>query len=219
MNVMVIAPHADDEILGCGGTISKYIDAGYNVHILIVTKGLKPVNGKFQVREEAKKLHKFLKTKLIFLDFKTTCLDVTRTAEIAEQIFEEISKNNIQILFIPHRGDIHNDHREVFDAALVASRPVNNNPVKEIYAYETLSETEWSPPYSSNVFIPNVFIDIEDYIDLKINAMEYYKSQIKTFPNPRSKKGIIALAQYRGATIGVKYAEAFMLIRKIKNTV
>lgn len=214
MNILIIAPHADDEVLGCGGIIAKYIKLGYLVNVLIVTKGLRPES---TVRMEAEKSHRILGvTKTYYLDFLTTHLDTIRTAEIAKEIAIILKRLKTERLFIPFRGDIHNDHKQVFDAALVASRPINGCLVKEILAYETLSETEWGAPFASDTFIPNIFIQIEGQINQKVAAMKCYKSQIKKFPHPRSVEGIRALAKYRGVTIEKKYAEAFMLIRKIE---
>ena len=122
----------------------------------------------------------------------------------------------LRYLFIPHRGDIHHDHFIVFNAALVAARPVGIYTVKEIYSYETLSETEWAAPFADNVFVPDHFIDVEKYISFKLEAMSCYTGQLRTFPNPRSLEAIEALAKFRGATVGIKRAEAFMTIRTIE---
>jgi LmbE family N-acetylglucosaminyl deacetylase len=121
----------------------------------------------------------------------------------------------IDTLFLPHRGDIHNDHRVVFNAGLVASRPVGNYSVKQIFAYETLSETEWAAPFADDAFIPTHFVDVTEFFDAKLEAMSSFKSQFKQFPNPRSKEGLTALASFRGSTIGVMRAEAFITIRTI----
>ena len=120
------------------------------------------------------------------------------------------------MVFVPHRGDIHKDHKAVFDAVLVACRPLNNCPVKKIYAYETLSETEWGAPYASDVFIPNVFITLsEEEFQSKCDALAFFVSQMKSFPASRSVESIEALAMYRGSTVTSSRAEAFMLIREI----
>ena len=120
------------------------------------------------------------------------------------------------MLFIPHQGDIHIDHTVVFKASLVAARPVGNYSVKSIYAYETLSETEWAAPFCSETFIPNHFVNIEPYINKKLEAMSCFSGQIRNFPNPRSLEGIEALAKFRGATVGFDRAEAFMTIRTVE---
>ena len=118
-------------------------------------------------------------------------------------------------VFISHGGDIHKDHQITFEATLVAARPVNKCPVKSIYSYETLSETEWSPPFTTNAFIPTFFVDVTEFLENKIAAFNFFKTQVKEFPHPRSVEAIQNLANLRGSAIGVERAEAFMVIRQI----
>lgn len=118
-------------------------------------------------------------------------------------------------VFIPHRGDMHRDHQIAADAAMVALRPNRSHKVKRVLAYEVLSETDWNIPNTQNAFIPNVYEDITKQINFKLMAMEGYKSQLREYPAARSLEGIKALAVHRGVTVGVKYAEAFMLIREV----
>jgi LmbE family N-acetylglucosaminyl deacetylase len=220
MNIMVIAPHADDEVLGCGGLIRKKNSENHNVYVLIVTKGspnfYSPDKVK-NVRNEAIKAHEILGVKeTYFFDFHAPELDITSTANIASAITEKLKQLNIEELYIPHRGDVHSDHKVVANACYVAIRPINNLPIKAVYAYETLSETEWAPPFGDDAFIPDHFVNITNFLDYKLNAMRCFKSQLKEFPHPRSIKTITALAQYRGSTVGVEFAESFMSIRSIE---
>ena len=178
MRVLIIAPHPDDEILGCGGLIAKYLAEGHEVFVGIVTKETEP----------------------LFTEEQDTLIRKVQPEEV----------------YIPHRGDMHLDHKMVVDACMVALRPRFDYTVKRIYAYETLSETEWDIPNTTNAFIPNVYVDITKYIDKKTAAMAEVKSQVCAFPNPRSIEAIRALAMLRGSTISREYAEAFMLIRDIK---
>lgn len=222
-NVLIIAPHPDDEILGCGGIMAKYVAKGMNVYVAIVTNGhlgapeLFPKEGTEKVRSEAKESHKYLGIKeTFFLDFPVLNLVSKPSYKLSMAISSIIKKLQIDTLYIPHRGDIHEDHKVTFEATLVAARPVNSNSVKRIYAYETLSETEWSAPYGDNTFIPTVFENISEFIELKKKAFQFFTTQEKKFPHPRSLKTIEVLSNYRGATVGVPNAEAFMLIREIK---
>lgn len=219
MNILIIAPHADDEILGCGGIMAKYIAEGHQVKVLIMTKAIAslfPEALMSQIRNEARNSHRYLGvSETIFCDFPAPMLDQTASYKMSMEIAKLITKFKPERVYIPHRGDIHKDHKMVFEAALVAMRPINNCPVKEIYAYETLSETEWAAPFGDDAFIPNVFTDISEYIEAKKDAMKCFESQLKDFPHSRSLEVIEALAKYRGATIGKPAAEAFMLIRKI----
>jgi len=218
-NILIIGPHPDDEVLGCGASIKKHITEGHNVFILIVTRGNPSIYSEERianVRNEALVAHKQLGVAgTRFFDFHAPNLDMVSLADISSAIAAHIQELEIDILFLPHRGDIHNDHRVVFNAGLVAARPVGNYTVKEIYTYETLSETEWAPPFGDDAFIPTHFVDVTKFFEAKLEAMSCFKSQFKQFPNPRSREGLTALASFRGLTVGVMRAEAFMTIRTI----
>ncbi len=218
-NILILAPHPDDEVLGCGATIKRLSNEGHNLFVLVVTRG----SSKFysddkieNVRNEALQAHKLLGVQqTFFLDFPAPELDTVPIADISREISKVLSENKINVLYLPHRGDIHNDHRVVFNAGLVAARPVGGCTVTEIYAYETLSETEWAAPFADDAFIPTCFVNVEETLNAKMEAMKCFKSQLKAFPNPRSLETIEALAKLRGATVGFKAAEAFMVIRQI----
>ena len=218
--LLVVAPHPDDEVLGCGGTIRKFTNRGYEAYVFVVTKGdpiLFEEKRVENVRKEALRAHELIGvSETVFGDYLAPRLDITSKADLAKTISEVIGKYDIDMLYLPHRGDIHHDHRIVFDAGLVAARPVGGCPVKRIYAYETLSETEWAAPFSSDVFIPTFFVDIGNEIGDKMAAFSCFRSQLRTFPNPRSMESIEALAKIRGATAGLERAEAFMTIRVIE---
>jgi len=219
--VLVIAPHPDDEVLGVGGTIAKFASMGDEIYVVIVTKGYPPLFSEEMVirgREEALKAHELLGVKkTFFLDkFPAAKLDTIPHSEINAELTNMIQMLKPDILFIPFNGDIHLDHQLVFLSSLVAVRPNGNFSPKCIFAYETLSETNWNAPYLTPGFIPNVFVDISDFIDRKIQAMKLYQSQLKPFPHERSIESLQALATLRGSTIGVRAAEAFVLIREIK---
>lgn len=222
-NILVIAPHADDEVLGCGGVIRKFVKQGKKVSVLIVTNAhvgdpeRYSEKGIANVRSEAKAAHEYLGVSdTFYMDFPAPRLDTFPAYKISTEINSLILKKSFDTVFVPHRGDIHKDHRIVFEATLVACRPIANCPVREIYAYETLSETEWSAPFADDAFHPNVFIELsEDEFSAKQSALSFFKSQIKEFPASRSNEAVEALAKYRGSTIYVPRAEAFMLVRQI----
>jgi LmbE family N-acetylglucosaminyl deacetylase len=218
-NILILAPHPDDEVLGCGATIKKLSDEGNQVFVLVASRGSKRLYDQTKVeavRKEALEAHALLGvTTTFFLDFPAPELDTVPLADISREISKVISELKINVLYLPHRGDIHNDHRVIFNAGLVAARPVGNCTVTEIYAYETLSETEWAAPFGDDAFIPTCFVNVESTLEAKMEAMQCFKSQLKAFPNPRSLETIQALAKFRGATVGFKAAEAFMIIRQI----
>jgi len=217
--VLVVAPHPDDEVLGCGGMIKKLSLKNDEVYILIMSRGKKGVYSEDKisnVRQEALAAHKILGVKeTMFLDFPAPELDLISVSELSGAIYKLILEIMPHTLFLPHRGDIHKDHRAVFDAGLVAARPTGKCSVREIFTYETLSETEWAAPYPDDVFTPDYFIDISDVFKAKLDAMMCYKSQLREFPNPRSLKSIEALSNLRGSTVGVANAESFKVIRMI----
>jgi LmbE family N-acetylglucosaminyl deacetylase len=219
MKVLVIAPHADDEIIGVGGSIAKHIAQNNKVYICIVTKGTQPIfedDYVNKIREETIMSHSYIGIeKTFFLDFPAVMLEQIPRHEINDKILTVVSEVEPDIVYIPHFGDMQKDHQIIAEAAMVALRPKYKHKVKAVYAYETLSETEWNIPHAANAFIPNVYVDVTGFIDKKIEAMKLYESQLADFPNPRSLEAIEALAKYRGSTINVKAAEAFMLIREI----
>ena len=220
MNVLVVAPHPDDEIIGVGGTIAKRVSEGHSVYICVVTKGCPPLFNENIVegtRSEAKKAHALLGVKeTIFLDFPAVMLETVPRYELNGKISEVIQKVQPDEVYIPHRGDMQLDHQMVVDAAMVGLRPKYDHVIKRIYAYETLSETGWNIPNVQNEFIPTVYEDVTEHLVKKIEAMSIFESQLAPFPNARSIGAIEALAKYRGATVNVMAAEAFSLIREIK---
>jgi len=220
--VLIVAPHCDDEVLGCGGAMARHTLLGGEVHVAIMTNGhlgapeLFSEEGTIKVRKEALEAHKILGvTKTHFFNFPAPRLDSVPGYKLALKLSELIQTIKPEIIYIPHRGDIHKDHTHTFDAALVAARPINDNPVKYIYAYETLSETEWAAPFSDDAFIPSRFINISDTLDTKLRAFSCFTTQIKKPPHPRCLENIKYLAKIRGATVGCSAAEAFSVIREI----
>src|SRR5699024_3569956 len=215
MRILVFAPHNDDEVLGVGGTIAKHAAKGHEVYVCEVTSG-KDKDRLARIRSEALAAHKVLGvTDTIFLDLPVVGLADIPTKELNKAIHETVVQIKPDIAYIPHKRDMHLDHKMVAESAMVALRPVNSPQIKAIYAYETLSETEWNIPSADNIFVPNVWTDITDTIDKKLDAMKCYKSQLFEFPHPRSLEAIDSLSKLRGSTICVENAESFMLIRSI----
>ena len=216
MRVLIFAPHNDDEVLGAGGTIAKLADQGNEVFVCEVTTWKENPDGFEGIRKQAVQAHDILGVKeTFFLDFPVVFLKETPTKEKNKKFFDIVREVKPEIAFIPHMGDIHVDHAETAAAAMVALRPIPNPQLKAIYAYETLSETEWNIPNTTNVFIPNVWSDITGTFWKKIEAMKCFTTQIRAFPHPRSLEAIEALARLRASTVGVQYAEAFSIIRSI----
>ena len=220
--ILIIAPHADDEILGCGGTIAKYVHQGADVFIIIATDASKSDSTLFSesgiaiVRKEAIEAHKLLGVKeTFFLDFPAPALNAFPEYKISLALSEIIKNIRPTHLLLPHPCDLHQDHKAIYRSAIVAARPIGHLKIGNVFCYETLSETEWAPVAANNTFVPNLFIDVSDHFDKKLKAMRCYESQLKESPNSRSLDAISALATLRGATIGVMKAEAFFIERQI----
>lgn len=217
--ILVIAPHPDDEILGAGGMIIKNIKEGNEVYVCVVTIGTAPLFdpelGK-KNNQDCADCHKFIGIKkTYFLDLPSTMLETIPRYELNGKILNVVREIQPDEVFIPHYGDMQKDHQMVADAAMVAVRPKYFPQVKRVYAYETLSETGWNAPSVANEFIPNVWMDITDVLEKKIEALKYFTLQISDFPDPRSEEAVRALAMYRGSQMFYKAAEAFQLIREL----
>ena len=213
----VVAPHPDDEILGCGGTIARLVDAGTDVHAVIMTKGQPPLfDEKWveTVRTETLNAHRYLGiTDTHFLDLPAAELDQVGQARINAALAGHLDRIAPDLLFVPFVGDIHLDHQIAFNAAMVWARPRGPSAPKMVLAYETLSETNWLAPGITPAFNPNCYIDIGDRIDKKIAAFEHFESQVQESPDERSPETIRALATVRGSTVYHDFSEAFMVVR------
>ena len=217
---LVVAPHPDDETLGAGGTLFKRKADGHEIHWLIVTnisEGSEYKEEKVKERKgEIKKISELYEfTEVFDLGFQPTNLDQIPFNYLVNSISEVIKECQPTEILVPHYGDIHSDHRVTFDAVASSVKWFRNRSVKQILAYETLSESEFSL-VPNNRFKPNYFVDIEETFDKKIEALEIYKSEIENFPFPRSKEAVKALAVLRGSNSGFQLSEAFELLRKIE---
>jgi N-acetylglucosamine malate deacetylase 1 len=219
--VLVVAAHPDDEVLGCGGTLSRHISSGDAVSVLIIAEGVtsrkleEEINNEKlnELNEASKKSAKTLGIyDLNYLGYPDNKLDSIIFLDVVKSIEFYINKIKPDIVYTHFDNDLNIDHKITSDAVLTACRPINDCSVKTIYAYETLSSTEWYNT-STNNFKPNHFVDISDHLETKLNALKAYEQEMRSFPHPRSYKSIKALAEYRGSTVGYMAAEAFMLIR------
>jgi LmbE family N-acetylglucosaminyl deacetylase len=219
MRIVVVAPHPDDEVLGCGGTIAKLAREGHDVFVVVATKAGPPLYTEAflaQGRKELAAAHKVLGVKeSFFCDLPAAALDVTPHGQVNKELSRLITELEPDTLFVPFFGDIHLDHQHIFLSALVAARPNQAAYPRKILAYETLSETNWNAPYLTPGFHPNVFIDITETLAVKLKAFACYQSQVKEFPHERSLTALEALAKLRGATVFCAAAEAFVLIREV----
>lgn len=225
MKVLVVAPHADDEVLGMGGTIARFADEGHNVYVAIMTghgeEGEHPIYPREEwekIRAEAQKAHEILHVKeTLYREIPAVLVAETpswKVNKITEDLLAEVRPD---VLYLPFQFDMHRDHREIFHSFSVAYRPNSEvgKSIRGIYSYEVMSETHWSSPYLEPGFIPNAWSDISGHLEKKVAALECFKSQMRAFPDARSIEGVEALAKWRGALAGFHAAEAFVQIRAI----
>ncbi len=226
MNVLVIAAHPDDEVLGCGATIARLGQEGQEVYIAILGEG---VTSRYQRREQTdrallealrargQQVAKMLGSKELFLyslpDNRYDTVPLLDVIKILEDLVRQLQP---QVIYTHHGGDLNIDHVVVHRAVLTATRPTASHPVKEIYAFEVPSSTEWAFGQFRPAFKPNVFVDITATLETKIQAMQLYESEMQAFPHPRSPEALRAIAHRWGSVAGLKNAEAFELIRSIQ---
>jgi LmbE family N-acetylglucosaminyl deacetylase len=217
--VLVISVHPDDESLGCGGTILKHKSKGDNINWLIITT---PTSNhphgfsheKILQREKEIDLvaQRYGFSNVINLGFPTQLLDEINMRDLVVKIDEVISTIKPEVIYLVNRSDTHSDHRIAFDAIYSCTKNFRKPYINRILMYETLSETEFAPALQENAFIPNVFVDITEFIDEKLEIMMIYGSEVMPENFPRSISAIKSLAGYRGSRIGVEHAEAFVLL-------
>lgn len=216
--ILCVAPHPDDEVLGVGGTLLRRKAEGAKVAWLIVT-AISVQTGWAEERvnqraDEIKRITEMFGFDAVFsLNFQTTQLDLVPMSDLVAGISDVFRSFEPDEIFVPHSSDVHTDHRIVFDAVASCTKWFRYPSVKRILAYETLSETDFGLG-ANQYFNPNVFIDIEPFLDEKLRAMNIYASELGVFPFPRSHEAIRALATLRGAASGFKAAEAFELLRE-----
>ena len=217
--VLVIAPHPDDETLGCGGTILKHKEKNDELHWVIAT-AMKAEQGYSAEQIERRQTeidmvaNAYSFNGVHQLGLPTTALDTLPERQIIEAISTVFGDLSPEVVYLPFPGDAHGDHKAVFAAASASSKWFRQVSLRRILAYETLSETDIALSTEGHSFSPNVFVDISDSLERKIEIMKIYRSEMGTFPFPRSAETITALGQLRGSACGYHAAEAFMLLRE-----
>jgi LmbE family N-acetylglucosaminyl deacetylase len=216
MKTLIIAPHPDDELLGVGGTLLRRKQEGGSVVVLIITAILEehgwPKNKIVTRQEEIRKVAHFTGiNEVIELEYPTSRLDMSMLGGMVAAIGGVVDKFQPDEVFVPHIGDAHSDHYIVHKAAVSNSKWFRHNSIRRLLAYETLSETDFG---LYEHFSPNVFVNIEGFLEKKIEALEIYNSEMDDFPFPRSSEAVRALAKVRGAASGFVAAEAFILLRE-----
>ncbi len=223
-NILVISAHPDDEILGCGGTVSRLVREGNEAYVLILGEGITSRDEKREPDKRVKEIeelkgqihsaNKIIGTKEVFIhDFPDNRFDTVPLLDIVKVIEKLKKETRPDIIFTHYRNDLNIDHQIVYKAVVTSTRPLSDETVKEIYSYEVLSSTEWNYPLS---FSPNVFFDISDTLEVKINAMNEYRSEIRESPHTRSAEAMRITSKKWGMQTGLESAEAFELVRLIR---
>jgi N-acetylglucosamine malate deacetylase 1 len=217
--VLSIAPHPDDETLGCGGTLLKHAAEGDDTHWLIVTAISEATGFAADLVQQREREINHVAERYRFagihrLDLPTTQLDVVPTGTLVEKLGTVFKAVEPEVVYLPYRHDVHTDHAAVFDAAVSCTKWFRYPSVRRVLVYETLSESDFTLNPDVAGFRPNVFVDVTAYIDDKINIMGAFESEMGVHPFPRSERTIRALADLRGAAAGCEAAEAFMLLRE-----
>lgn len=217
--ILIIAPHPDDETLGCGGTILKHVANGDRVYWVIVTSinnHPNPIFSKSQIEKRSNTISKVAKElgiyRTIEFGLPTTLLhkvDMSKLISLFDHSISEIEPTDIYVNF---SNDVHSDHRIIFNSLYACTKSFRKPFIKNIFMYETLSETEFAPTLNTSSFIPNVYVDITEFMKNKIEIMKLYDTELMVSPYPRSLSSIESLARYRGSRAAVEYAESFMLI-------
>lgn len=229
-NVLCIAAHPDDEVLGCGGALARHCDEGDNIAVIFVADGVgarqqdsgsqpfdKADNLALNVRKQQAKaaLACLNVSQCYFLDFPDNQLDSVPMLDIVQAVEKILVAFNPTIIYTHHSGDLNVDHQLTAKATLTAARPLPGSSVKRILGFEVLSSTGWADP-KNDAFMPQYFIDISSSLVRKDSALKAYASEMREFPHARSYEAVKALACMRGAMVGREYAEAFTLLREIR---
>lgn len=222
--ILVVAAHPDDEVLGCGGTIARLADHGAEIQVAFLADGvgarsadIAPSHGDLvRRREAATRACEILGARPpSFDDLPDNRLDIVPLLDVVKRVEALLEMHRPDTVLTHHRGDVNIDHRIVHDAVVTACRPQPRHSVRRLAFFEVASSTEWQPPGSAPAFLPNLFVDISYTLERKMAALGAYAEEMRDWPHPRSLVAVEYLARWRGASVGVDAAEAFMLGREI----
>ena len=222
--ILVVAAHPDDEILGCGGTVARLANEGAKVYTLLLGQGIAARHDSLDKKEYQEQIAKLKKCthdangvigaqEVFSFDFPDNKFDTVALLDIIKTIEKIKYKIKPDVIFTHYEKDLNIDHRITYEAVITATRPLPGEMVREIYSFEVLSSTEWHYPLA---FSPNTFFDISKSMDLKLEALGCYKTEVTDYPHPRSLEGVELNAKTWGMKVGVKFAEAFKCLRCIK---
>lgn len=225
--ILIVAAHPDDEVLGCGATAAKLSSEGCEVHVILAAEGLtsrQDVRDSVSLQKELQEListatnaNQALGIKSVeFLGFPDNRMDSLDMLDIVKKIESKLETFQADEVFTHFPSDLNIDHRLLSEAVLTATRPLPGQKVKKVFFFEVPSSTDWNfNGATHSYFSPNVFVNVEGFLSKKIQALSFYKSEMRPFPHARSIENVENLAKYRGAHVGYRAAEAFMLAREL----
>jgi len=219
--ILVVVAHADDEALGCGGTMARHAAAGDQVYVVFVADGVtsRVVAGdeELALRQQATARACTILgvTSSTFLGLPDNQLDSIPLLDIVQPLEGICAKLAPEVIYTHHYGDLNVDHRVTHQAVMTACRPLPGAAVREILTFEVMSSTEWAS-VGLAPFLPNLFVDISAQLEIKMRALEAYALEMRAIPHSRSLAHAQCLAQHHGNCVGVDAAEAFMLMRAVR---
>lgn len=222
MNVLCVAAHPDDEVLGAGGTLAKHVAEGDEVEVLLLSDG---AMARFETETEAAAERRAERraeaaaagdilgvSDVTVLDYWGNQLDDVPLIDIVRDVESKIDAFRPNVIYTHHHGDLNVDHELVARAVRTAARPTAGSPVDRILSFETLSATEWGMPSPDNAFQPTTFVDVDEYLDRKIEAIDAYESEMRDRPHPRNAQAVRKNATLWGDKAGLYAAEPFELV-------
>lgn len=219
MRVLVIAAHPDDEVIGAGGTIARHVAHGDDVYWCVVTQACSPrwpEEIQAEARHQVERVQQVLGIREVFFcGFPTVELNTVPHIDLCSALQCVVDQVQPEAVYTTPGDDINQDHRLVYGATLVATRPLPNRSIRRVLSYEASTTTRYGLPAGSSGFVPNVFVDIARYLDKKLEAMSCYQAELREYPHPRSLEGLRLLARERGLSVGLEAAECFQLVREL----
>ncbi len=212
--VLAIAAHPDDEVLGCGGVLAQHARNGEHVTIVIVCEGESLRYGPAGVGQSThiqRAAARLGCTSVRHLCFPDQALDTLQLTEIIKPLEEIVREVRPRVVYGQYGGDVNRDHQLLFQAMLVATRPIETF-LEAVYAFDTASSTEWAYPRS---FVPDTWVDISSTLATKLAAMACYESELRPYPHPRSLKALEYRARAFGNQVCMEAAEVFMTVRRV----